>query len=105
MEISHQPIPLITDSDGIIRVRGTRIPLDTIVYVFNSGATAEEIIQQYPSLDLADVYAVISYYLRKREEIDAYLEESTYQAKLIQEQNEARFSLKGIRERLLARQS
>ncbi|MEO0869309.1 MAG: DUF433 domain-containing protein, partial [Cyanobacteria bacterium J06642_11] len=37
------------------------------------GATAEEIVEQYPSLQLADVYSVISYYLRRKTEVDAYL--------------------------------
>ena len=34
--------------------------------------TAEEIVQQYPTLDLADIYTVIAYYLRNREDVDAY---------------------------------
>ncbi|MEP0758427.1 DUF433 domain-containing protein [Trichocoleus sp. DQ-A2] len=41
---------------------GTRVTLDTVVAAFNSGATAEEIVFQYPSLQLANIYAVISYY-------------------------------------------
>ncbi|MBZ5726466.1 MAG: DUF433 domain-containing protein [Acidobacteriia bacterium] len=34
--------------------RGTRIALDTVWSAFGDGATAEEIVQQYPSLSLAD---------------------------------------------------
>ncbi len=47
--------------------------LDTVVGAFNDGATAEEITSQYPSLSLADSYAVIAYYLRHRKEIDDYI--------------------------------
>lgn len=104
MEISHQPLPLKLDSDGTVRVGGTRIPIDTIIIVFNRGATAEEIVQQYPSLELADVYAVIGYYLRNREEVDAYLEQRKQQASAIREQNESNFDVTAIRERLLSRQ-
>jgi uncharacterized protein (DUF433 family) len=47
--------PLVADDDGVIRVAGTRVQLETVVIAFDAGATAEEIAQQYTSLDLADV--------------------------------------------------
>jgi uncharacterized protein (DUF433 family) len=53
--------PLVADEDGVIRVVGTRVQLETVVVGFDAGATAEEIAQQYTSLDLPDVYSVISY--------------------------------------------
>ncbi|MCH8961923.1 MAG: hypothetical protein IH820_11535, partial [Bacteroidetes bacterium] len=52
---------------------------------------------------LADVYAVISYYLRQSDEVEAYLRQRQQQAEEIRGQNEARFQLNGIRKRLLAR--
>ena len=48
------------------------MPLDTVVYAFNQGAPPEAIVLSYPSLDLADVYAVINYYLYNRSAVDAY---------------------------------
>ena len=103
MQISTEPVPLKLDSDAVIRIGGTRITLDTVVAAFNEGATAEEIAGNYPSLNLADVYAVISYYLRKRADVDAYLSTRRQQAKQTRQQNEARFDPHGIRDRLLAR--
>lgn len=41
------------DADGVVRVAGTRVTLDTVVAAFEEGATAEEIAQQYPSLAFA----------------------------------------------------
>ena len=96
-------IPLVTDLDGVVRIGGTRVTLDTIVTAFDQGATAEEIAQQYSSLNLADIYAVIGYYLRQRPEVEAYLRERQRQAQIIREQNETRFDPRGVRERLLAR--
>jgi uncharacterized protein (DUF433 family) len=64
--IDSEPVPLAVDVEGVARVGGTRVTLDTLVAAFEQGATAEEIAQQYPSLGLADVYAVIGYYLRRR---------------------------------------
>lgn len=103
--IAAEPIPLEMDADGVVRVGGTRVTLDTVVVAFQEGATAEEIVYQYPSLNLADVYAVIAYYLQRRPEVEAYLRQRQGQADEVQKQNEARFDPHGIRERLLARRA
>lgn len=50
-------IPIHTDKDGVIRVSRTRVTLDTIIAAFHNGATAEEISEQYPTVQLADIYA------------------------------------------------
>jgi len=98
-----ETIPLRKDKDGVIRIEGSRITLDVVVNAFNAGATAEEIVYQYPTLKLADVYAVISYYLRRYAEIETYLTQRRKSADKIRQENEARFPARGIRERLLAR--
>ncbi len=105
LTIATETVPLVTDVDGVIRVGKTRVTLDTVISAFLDGATAEEITHQYPSLDLADVYSVIAYYLRRRAEVDAYLQRRREQAEKIREQNESRFDPSGIRERLLARRA
>ena len=105
LAIVTEPLPLMTDKDGVVRVGHTRVTLDTVVAAFRDGATAEEIVQQYPSLQLADVYAVIGYYLRQQAEVDAYLRQRQQQADDIRSQNEARFDPTGVRDRLLARRS
>ena len=46
--IAAEPIPLEADSDGVVRVGGTRVTLGTVVAAFQEGATAEEIVFQYP---------------------------------------------------------
>lgn len=98
-------IPLQTDPEGVVRIGGTRVTLDTIVYAFCDGATAEEIAQQYPALKLADVYCVIGYYLRRTTEVDAYLQERRSDAETLRQQNESRFDPSKVRARLLARRS
>jgi uncharacterized protein (DUF433 family) len=101
--IADTPVPLTSDAHGVVRVGGTRVTLDTLIAAFGRSATAEEIVQQYPSLDLADVYVVIGYYLHHRAEVDAYLQQRQEQATLIRQQNEARFDPTGVRDRLLGR--
>jgi hypothetical protein len=45
-----RPAPLTTEPDGVVRVTGTRVPLETIVTAFDAGVTAEEIARQYASV-------------------------------------------------------
>jgi uncharacterized protein (DUF433 family) len=98
-------IPLQRDKHGVIRVAGTRVTLDTVILTFKAGVSAEEIVDRYPSLTLADVYAVIGYYLRHRNEIETYLEAREREEEDVRRQNEARFDSKGVREMLLARRN
>lgn len=96
-------VPVRVDADGVARVGGTRVTLDTVVDAFSDGATAEEIAQQYPSLELADIYSVIGYYLRNAAQVQAYLRQRQAESLAVRGQNESRFDPQGIRERLLAR--
>ncbi len=101
----HEAVPLKMDGDGVWRVGGYRVTLDTIVGAFQDGATPEEIAQQYPPLPLADIYAVIGYYLHHQPEVEADLERRQREAEVLRREVEARFDQRGIRERLLARRA
>ena len=103
--IKVEPMPLEVNADGVVRVGGTRVTLDTVVAAFNQGATAEEILFQYPSLQLADVYAVISYYLRHQQDVEAYLHQRQQRASEICKLNEANFDPQGVRQRIMARRT
>src|SRR5882672_3485428 len=56
-------------------ITGTRVSLDSVVYAFLQGQTAESIAQSFPVLTLEQVYGAIAFYLAHRAEIDAYLEQ------------------------------
>ena len=105
LKIEREPLPLAMDQDGVVRITGTRVTLDTVVGAFKDGGTAEEIAQQYPSVNLADIYAVIGYYLHRRDEVEAYLKEREETAQQVRQENEKRFDPLGVRERLLNRQA
>lgn len=70
MTVSHAEI-VVRSNDQVWMIAGSRIPLETVVFWFNNGITAEEIADKYPALSLAQVYSVIAYYLNHREAIDA----------------------------------
>ncbi len=103
--LTVDPIPLMTDANGVVRIQGTRVTLDTVVTAFLEGATAEEILAQYPSLQLSDIYTVIGYYLGHKTEVDAYLLERQRRASEVRQEAEKRFNPVGIRDRLLARRN
>ena len=101
--LTAEPIPLVFDPDGVLRVRGTRVTLETVLAAFAEGATAEEIAQQFPSISLADVYQVIGYGLRHSSELDPYLARRRQDIRETRRLNESRWPPDGIRDRLMAR--
>jgi uncharacterized protein (DUF433 family) len=96
-------VPLVTDAHGTVRVRGTRVTLDSVVVAFRAGATAEEIAQQFPTVALADVYLVIAHYLTHAAEVGRYLAERQVDATNLKKAIETRFDSTGLRARILAR--
>jgi uncharacterized protein (DUF433 family) len=97
-------IPLTLNPQGAYRVGGTRVTLDLVVRAFNRGATAEEIAQKYDSLQLADVYQVIGYYLKHADELGEYLENRAREEEALLSSHPG-WSPKGLRDRLLARRT
>ena len=99
--------PLTHWEDGTIRITGSRVPIDTVIYHFKLGATAEEIGYKFPSLRLADIYGAIYYYLANRDEVEEYLSQQEAEGDAVQQRIESdpeyRRSKAEMRERLLAR--
>jgi uncharacterized protein (DUF433 family) len=54
-------------------IRGSRVSLDSIVYAFLEGQSAEAIAQAFPALTLEQVYGALTHYLANRQTIDDYL--------------------------------
>ena len=55
-------------------IAGRRVSLDSVVYAYLGGQTAEGIAQSFPVLTIEEVYGAIAFYLANRADIDAYLE-------------------------------
>lgn len=82
-------VPLAITEHGTIRVKGSRVSLDSIIHHFKLGATAEQIVQSFPSLSLGDVYSSIAYYLTHRQEIEEYMQQQETESDALQEQLES----------------
>ena len=97
-----EQIPLRIDPHGVVRVGTSRVTLETLVNVYRQGATAEAIAERFPTLALADVYAVLGYYLRHRTEVDEYLRQQDREATVVRRRYEQTFGRSKTREELAA---
>lgn len=73
--------------DGQYLVGGTRVSLDSLVYLFREGMSAESMVDSYPALTLEQVHGALAFYLGNQKEIDAYLAEGQRTAESQHEQS------------------
>jgi len=98
--------PLYQDSSGALRVGSSRVLVELVIRAFQDGATPETIVQHYPTATLPDIYAVVTYYLRHRQEMERYLVERERHGEEVKNRIEKQQgSMSDIRKRLLARQT
>lgn len=100
-----QTVPLTRSDDGVWRVTGSRVTLDSIVGQFKSGATTEQIQEDFPSLALSDLYAVIAYYLQNPHAVDDYLRGQAQAAEVVRREAESSVATKDLRARLRQRRA
>lgn len=106
LEIQTDPVPLRIDEHGAVRVGNSQVTLDLIVCEFANGASPEELVDNYPTLELADVYAVIAYWLRHKEQVGEYLNARRTEAERLRKEIEAtQPDRAALREKLLARRA
>ena len=65
----------VNQVEGVYRIGNTRVSLDSLVYLFREGLSAESMVESYPSLTLEQVHGALAFYLAHRAVVDAYLRE------------------------------
>jgi len=100
LQVHDEKIPLIPDKNGVLHIAGTRVTLDCVVGMFEAGASAEEIADEYDSLTLDQVYGVIFYYLRHQDQVKAHLAKEETESEEARKRFEASFP-NHLREKLL----
>jgi uncharacterized protein (DUF433 family) len=104
LSIQNDPVPLRVDEHGVIRVGNSQVLLDVVIREFHNGAEPEAIAHGFPTLNLADVYGAIAYYLRHRKDVDEYLHVRRQEAEKLQQEIAAKQpSQSELRAKLLAR--
>jgi uncharacterized protein (DUF433 family) len=73
--------------EGVYRIGDTRVSLDSLVYLFREGMSAESMVESYPVLTLEQVHGALAFYLGNQTEIDRYLAEGQRAAQLQHEQS------------------
>ncbi len=102
LHIHPDPVPLRVDEAGAVRVGKTRVLLDLVVLAYEQGSTPEAIVEElYPSLDLADVYAAIAYYLRHTDEVRAFLTQREQEADRLRRETEGGPGYQALRQGLV----
>ena len=101
-ELLTQTVPLVKIS-GVWHVTGTRVPLDSIIFAYKQGATPEEISEQFTSVALGDLYFVIAYYLRNKDQVEHYLAQRATQRAETRRHIESLWDPVGVRDKLIAR--
>lgn len=105
MSLQTDPLPLRADEHGSIRIGHTRVLLELVIRAYQSGLSAEQLAERFDTLELADIHAVLAYYLRHRAEVEDYLRRRQAEAEEIRRQIEAAQPPRPTREELLARRS
>lgn len=95
-----QTTPLTRGEGGVFRVTGTRVTLNSIVRQFKSGATPEQIQEDFPSVTLSDIYSVIAYYLQHPRAVEDCLNEQVQADEQVRREVENQLQTRGLRERL-----
>jgi uncharacterized protein (DUF433 family) len=99
--IEPEPVPLTRDAAGRLMVIGTRIPLDTLVAAFERGDSPEAIHESYPTVSLGDIYAIFTYCVRHRDDVNDYLAGRAVDRTAHRAEIETRFPPEGLRAKLL----
>jgi len=79
------PKEYVSKQEEVYRVGATRVSLDSLVYLFREGVSAEGMVESYPALTLEQVHGALAFYLANRAEVDAYLAEGQRLAEADQE--------------------
>jgi uncharacterized protein (DUF433 family) len=81
------PKEYVTVVEGGYRVGDTRVSLDSLIYLFREGLSAESMVESFPALTLEQVHGALAFYLANQHEIDAYLDEGQRAAELLHRQS------------------
>lgn len=81
LALDPEPPPLRQDAAGVIRIGRPRVTLESVIGLYEQGASAEEIGLRFDALDLHDIYATLGYYLGHRQQVQSYLDRQQHSSR------------------------
>jgi len=94
-------VPLVQWECGTIRVRNSRVTLDTIVHRMQVGDTVETIHDGFPTVSVSQITEILAWYFENKAEADEYLQQREAEAERIRQWVESQPGYKESREKLL----
>ena len=76
-------VPLVQWEDGSIRVRNSRVTLESLVHHMQVGDTVEDIRQSYPTVSVSQVKAILAWYHDNKADADEYIQQGEAEAERI----------------------
>ena len=68
-------VPLVQLETGGVRVRNSRVTLETIVHRMQVGDTVEEIHDGFPTVSVTQIKEILAWYYDNKADADEYLQE------------------------------
>jgi uncharacterized protein (DUF433 family) len=94
-------VPLVQLDNGAIRVRNSRVTLETIVIRMQVGDTIEDIHEGFPTVSVSQIKAILGWYFDNKAEADEYLQEVEAEWEKLRQWVESQPGYKEHREKLL----
>ena len=99
-------VPLVQLENGAVRVRNSRVTLETIVHRMQMGDTAEEINDGFPTVSVSTIKEILAWYFDNKADVDEYIRQGEEETERIFQWFESRPGYKKVsREELLRRKA
>jgi uncharacterized protein (DUF433 family) len=95
-------VPLVQlEKNGAVRVRNSRVTLETIVHRMQMGDTAEEINDGFPTVSVSTIKEILAWYFDNKAEADEYLQQVEEEGEKLRQWIESQPGYKERHEKLL----
>ena len=84
-----ETVPLVQWEDGSVRVRNSRVTLETIVARMQVGDTVEIIHRGFPTVSVTQIKEILAWYFDNKADADEYLREEEAEAEEIRKRIES----------------
>jgi len=98
-------VPLVQLETGGVRVRNSRVTLETIVHRMQVGDTVEEIHDSFPTVSVTQIEEILAWYYDNKTEADEYLQEIDELLRRLRAEAESQPGYKEWREKILRRKA